>query len=97
MIESTVRRFAALVPMARISVPRSMPAASAGAPSNASATNTRRAAASVEKRTPKPALEPELKKAFSSAIEVMIGEEAVAPLRAGGRGQRVDIVLRRVA
>jgi hypothetical protein len=71
MIASTVRRSEALVPMAMISVPRSMPALSAGAPSNASATNTRRAVLSVDRRMPKPALEPDWKKAFSSAIEVM--------------------------
>ncbi|WP_442622447.1 hypothetical protein [Parasphingopyxis sp.] len=42
----TLRRSALLVPMARISVPRSIFAASAGAPSNASETNRRRLALS---------------------------------------------------
>ncbi len=67
---STVRRLASVVPIASISVPRSMPAASAGAPSKASATNRRRAAVSVDRRIPKPAVEPDEKKAFSSLIDV---------------------------
>ena len=58
MIALTSRRVDGLVPIARISVPRSIPAASAVAPSNASLTKMRRAP-SLASRTPKPALEPE--------------------------------------
>ncbi len=71
MIAPTVRRSAVVVPIARISVPRSIPAASAGVPSNASAIWTRWVSVSVDTRNPKPALEPEDRNAFSCAIEVM--------------------------
>ncbi len=58
MISLTLRTLLASVPMPTISVPRSIPAASAGAPSNASAMNTRFAAL-VLMRIPNPADEPE--------------------------------------
>ena len=69
------------------------PAASAGAPSNASATNTRRAAVSYDRRTPKPALEPGGVEGILLGDRGQIGEEAVAALRPRGGGQRVDIVV----
>ncbi len=68
---ATAASVASLAPMAVISSPRSMPAASAGAPSNASVTNRRAFTLSYCKRMPKPAVAPELKKAFSCAMEVM--------------------------
>ena len=65
-----LRTFAVVVPMPTICVPRSIPAAKAGAPSNASITVIRVPPPSSVSRKPKPAVEPELKNAFSSAMEV---------------------------
>jgi hypothetical protein len=60
MISLTNRIVLDDVPIATICAPRSMPAASAGAPSNDSLMVAVRATASVTTRKPKPALAPEL-------------------------------------
>jgi hypothetical protein len=54
----TVRRLASDVPIATISVPRSMPGIERGRASNASAMKTRPFDV-VDRRMPKPAVEPE--------------------------------------